>query len=78
MISVLVLIVIVGQDFWQYVYDKLGDGEDISWSDKKLIGQLCIGKTWIDLIPKGFVVSYGYIYNCVKGLNCEDADVIER
>jgi hypothetical protein len=29
-------------------------------------------------LPKGLVSSYSYLYHCVKGLGCEDAEAIEK
>lgn len=32
----------------------------------------------MDLIPKGLVSSYLYLYHSVRGLGCEDAESIEK
>lgn len=33
---------------------------------------------WIDAIPSGLLMSYTYLYQCVRGIGSEDAPIIER
>lgn len=63
--------------FWQYIRSEL-PVEELSVYDLKALNTLCSNVNWMDLLPKGLVSSYSYLYHCVKGLGCEDAEAIEK
>lgn len=69
-----------GEAFWINVRMRL-DSSDVSLHDKNVVNTLAGGQKargWMSMIPIGLVSSYRYLYDCVKGLGCEDADIIER
>lgn len=63
--------------FWKYIRSQLSL-EDISNTDLSILNILCTNEDWMDLIPKGLVSSYLYLYHSVRGLGCEDAESIEK
>ena len=72
-----------GEAFWINIRKQLESGEasSASSSDKNTVVTLASGQKargWMSMIPIGLVSSYRYLYDCVKGLGCEDADIIER
>ena len=72
-----------GEAFWINVRLKLESGQAsvASPMDKQVVYTLAGGQKargWMSMIPIGLVSSYRYLYDCVKGLGCEDADIIER
>ena len=71
-----------GEAFWINVRMQLESGAALaSPANKNIVSALAGGKKargWMSMIPIGLVSSYRYLYDCVKGLGCEDADIIER
>mmetsp|Transcript_4772 Transcript_4772/g.7250 ORF Transcript_4772/g.7250 Transcript_4772/m.7250 type:complete len:1355 (-) Transcript_4772:364-4428(-) len=63
--------------FWQRIQEHVKHDE-IAHFDRIALRELCRGCRWMDMIPKGLVSSYMYLYHCVKGLGCEDGEIIEK
>ena len=51
---------------------------EVSDADNRSLDGLCRKRRWVDGLPSGLRSSYLHLYQCVRGLGCEDAAVIER
>src|SRR5690554_4758650 len=71
--------VYAGAAFWRKIRQSLaGDNIMLGSKDRVVLDELCTSKTWMDALPPGCVSSYQELYQSVRGLSSEDAQMIER
>lgn len=70
---------VLGATFWRKVKQSfVNDNVVINSKDRAVLDELCTAKTWMDALPPGCVSSYQELYQSVRGLSSEDAQMIER
>jgi hypothetical protein len=70
--------VALGTSFWQSIRGQVDAFTGLAGSDRVVLEELCGHQGWIDKIPPGLVMSYSYLYQCVRGVGSSDAQIIER
>lgn len=68
-----------GAVFWQKIRQTLANENiTIGSKDRAVLEDLCSSKTWMDAMPPGCISSYQELYQSVRGLSSDDAQMIER
>ena len=72
------MLAVLGTSFWQNIRGQFDSYSGLAASDRAVLEELCGNHGWIDKIPPGLVMSYSYLYQCVRGVGSSDAQIIER
>lgn len=66
-----------GMTFWKNIRSRC-ELSSLVGSDRVILDELCGQLGWMGKIPSGLLMSFSYLYQCVRGVGSEDSQIIER